>query len=249
MKKPNLLFVFADQWRRDAMGFMEKDEVITPNIDSFSEESLSFDNAMSACPLCSPNRATMFTGTYPVTHGVWTNCKPGLKDVALRETDITLMDVLKENGYKTGYIGKWHLDSPEVNFCEAPESGARDWDAFTPPGKRRHGVDFWYSYGTYDQHLAPHYWHDDNKMIQINQWSVEHETDKAIEFINENKDEPFSLVVSWNPPHTPLDLVPQKYVDMYAGKKFKVNPNVLLTDVTDHTLSAVSYTHLTLPTT
>lgn len=237
MKKPNLLFVFADQWRRDAMGFMEKDEVITPNIDSFSEESLSFDNAMSACPLCSPNRATMFTGTYPVTHGVWTNCKPGLKDVALRETDITLMDVLKENGYKTGYIGKWHLDSPEVNFCEAPESGARDWDAFTPPGKRRHGVDFWYSYGTYDQHLTPHYWHDDNKMIQINQWSVEHETDKAIEFINENKDEPFSLVVSWNPPHTPLDLVPQKYVDMYAGKKFKVNPNVLLTDVTDHTLS------------
>ena len=74
-------------------------------------------------------------------------------------------------------------------------------------------------------------------MIQIIQWSVEHETDKAIEFINENKDEPFSLVVSWNPPHTPLDLVPQKYVDMYAGKKFKVNPNVLLTDVTDHTLS------------
>ena len=98
MKKPNLLFDFADQWRRDAMGFMEKDEVITPNIDKFSQESLSFDNAMSACPLCSPNRATMFTGTYPVTNGVWTNCKPGLKEVALRETDITLMDVLKEAG-------------------------------------------------------------------------------------------------------------------------------------------------------
>ena len=56
-RKPNLLFVFADQWRRDAMGFMGKDEVITPNIDSFAQESLSFDNAMSACPLCSPNRA------------------------------------------------------------------------------------------------------------------------------------------------------------------------------------------------
>ena len=45
------------------------------------------------------------------------------------------------------------------------------------------------------------------------------------------------MIVSWNPPHTPLDLVPQKYVDIYAGKKFKVNPNVLLTDVTDHTES------------
>ena len=104
----------------------------------------------------------------------------------------------------------------------------RDWDAFTPPGKRRHGVDFWYSYGTYDQHLAPHYWHDDNKMIQIDQWSVEHETDKAIEFINENKDEPFSLSYHGIRLHTPLDLVPQKYVDMYTGKKFKVNPNVLI---------------------
>lgn len=236
-RKPNLLFVFADQWRRDAMGFMGKDEVITPNIDSFAQESLNFDNAMSACPLCSPNRATMFTGTHPVTHGVWTNCKPGLPNLELRETDITLMDVLKNDGYKIGYIGKWHLDSPEVNFNPEPVSGARDWDAFTPPGKRRHGVDYWYSYGTYDQHLKPHYWHDDNKMIQIDQWSVEHETDKAIEFINKNKDEAFSLILSWNPPHTPLDLVPQKYVDMYKDKKFKVNPNVLLTGVTDHTES------------
>ena len=74
-------------------------------------------------------------------------------------------------------------------------------------------------------------------MIQIDQWSVEHETDKAIEFINKNKDEAFSLILSWNPPHTPLDLVPQKYVDMYKDKKFKVNPNVLLTGVTDHTES------------
>ena len=236
-RKPNLLFVFADQWRRDAMGFMGKDEVITPNIDSFAQEALNFDNAMSACPLCSPNRATMFTGTHPVTHGVWTNCKPGLPNLELRETDITLMDVLKNDGYKIGYIGKWHLDSPEVNFNPEPVSGARDWDAFTPPGKRRHGVDYWYSYGTYDQHLKPHYWHDDNKMIQIDQWSVEHETDKAIEFINKNKDEAFSLILSWNPPHTPLDLVPQKYVDMYKDKKFKVNPNVLLTGVTDHTES------------
>ena len=130
-RKPNLLFVFADQWRRDAMGFMGKDEVITPNIDSFAQEALNFDNAMSACPLCSPNRATMFTGTHPVTHGVWTNCKPGLPNLELRETDVTLMDVLKNDGYKIGYIGKWHLDSPEVNFNPEPVSGARDWDIYT----------------------------------------------------------------------------------------------------------------------
>lgn len=237
MKKPNLLFIFADQWRRDAMGFMKKDEVITPNIDSFAEEALSFDNAMSACPLCSPNRATMFTGKYPISHGVWTNCKNGLNNVFLKEEEITLMDVLKNNGYTTGYIGKWHLDLPESNLVENPKSGARDWDAYTPPGKKRHGVDYWYSYGAYDHHLEPHYWNDSEEMIQVKQWSVEHETDRALEFIDKNKENPFALIVSWNPPHTPLDLVPQKYVDIYAGKKFKVNPNVLLTDVTDHTES------------
>ena len=106
MKKPNLLFVFADQWRRDYMGFMEKDEVITPNIDDFFKDSLSFDNAISVCPLSSPCRASIFTGIYPVTHRVWTNCKPGIKDVELRETDITLMDILNDNNYKTAYIGK-----------------------------------------------------------------------------------------------------------------------------------------------
>lgn len=204
MKKPNLLFIFADQWRRDAMGFMKKDEVITPNIDSFAEEALSFDNAMSACPLCSPNRATMFTGKYPISHGVWTNCKNGLNNVFLKEEEITLMDVLKNNGYTTGYIGKWHLDLPESNLVENPKSGARDWDAYTPPGKKRHGVDYWYSYGAYDHHLEPHYWNDSEEMIQVKQWSVEHETDRALEFIDKNKENPFALIVSWNPPHTAI---------------------------------------------
>lgn len=235
MRKPNLLFVFADQWRRDAVGFMEKDEVITPNIDTFAKDALSFDNAVSACPLCSPNRATMFTGKYPISHGVWTNCKNGVNEVYLKENEITLMDVLKDNGYKVGYIGKWHLDLPETNLTENPVSGAKDWDAYTPPGKRRHGVDYWYSYGAYDHHLKPHYWHDNEKMINIDQWSVEHETDKALEFIDSNKENSFALILSWNPPHTPLDLVPDRYVEMYRGKKFKVNENVLLTDITDHT--------------
>ena len=58
-------------------------------------------------------------------------------------------------------------------------------------------------------------------MIQVKQWSVEHETDRALEFIDKNKENPFALIVSWNPPHTPLDLVPQKYVDIYAVKNLR----------------------------
>ncbi|SQA14942.1 Uncharacterised protein [Streptobacillus moniliformis] len=55
-------------------------------------------------------------------------------------------------------------------------------------------------------------------MIEIDKWSVEHETDKAIEFLDKNKDNPFALFLSWNPPHTPLDLVPEKYIDLYKDK-------------------------------
>ncbi|CAM3148170.1 sulfatase family protein [Streptobacillus ratti] len=236
-KKYNLIFLFADQWRRNAAGFVGTEDVITPNIDKFANESLVFTNAVSTGPLCSPSRASILTGTYPATHGVWTNCKTGLYDVWLKEESITITDVLKENDYYIGYIGKWHLDNPEENVEEKPKSGARNWDAYTPPGKKRHGIDYWYSYGAYDNHLKPHYWENSSEMIEIDKWSVEHETDKAIEFLGKNKEKPFALFLSWNPPHTPLDLVPEKYVELYKDKKLRVSDNVILNNVIDHTES------------
>lgn len=233
-KKYNLLFLFADQWRRNAVGFMNEENVITPNIDEFSKNSMVFSNAVSTGPLCSPSRASILTGKYPVEHGVYTNCKTGLYDVYLRENEITILDILKQNEYYVGYIGKWHLDNPEENYNKNPKSGAREWDAYTPLEKR-HGVDYWYSYGAYDNHLNPHYWSESEEMIKINEWSVKHETDKAIEFLKKNKDKPFSLFVSWNPPHTPLDLVPEKYLKMYDDKEISIMPNVILENVIDHT--------------
>ena len=228
MKKPNLLFIFADQWRREAVGFMKKEPVITPNFDAFSNEAAIFEKAYSSCPLCSPNRATILTGKNPISHGVITNCKPGLENIFLKENEVTIGDILKTNRYKTGYIGKWHLDEPEKKDDTLPLSGAKDWDAFTPPGPKRHGFDFWYSYGADDNHLSPHYWMDSPEMININKWSVEHETDIALDFIDKNKDDSFALFLSWNPPHTPLDLIPQKYVDMYKDVQVEKRENVIL---------------------
>lgn len=234
-KKYNLIFLFADQWRRNAAGFVEIEDVITPNIDKFAKDALVFTNAVSTGPLCSPSRASILTGTYPLTHGVYTNCKLGLDDVYLKENSITITDILKESGYYIGYIGKWHLDNPEQNKDPNPISGAREWDAYTEPGKKRHGVDFWHSYGAYDNHLKPHYWEDSHKMIEIDKWSVEHETDVALDFLEKNKEKNFALFVSWNPPHTPLDLVPEKYLKLYDGKTLKVSENVILNSVIDHT--------------
>ncbi|HOJ10308.1 MAG TPA: sulfatase [Clostridiales bacterium] len=241
-KRPNLIFVFADQWRRQAVGFMNEDPVVTPNMDKFADESLIFENAISTFPLCSPHRASLMTGRYPLSTGMFTNCKPGV-DVALGTHEICISDVLKKQGYATGYIGKWHLDSSERNFSENPESGAKGWDAYTPPGPKRHGFDFWYSYGANDEHMAPHYWQDSNKAIHINQWSPEHETDVAIKYINDHtkkyEKNPFALFISWNPPHSPYHMLPEKYKELYKDKDISFRPNVKAEGLYTHTYEKI----------
>ncbi|MCU6712716.1 sulfatase [Paenibacillus sp. J5C_2022] len=230
--RPNIIYVFADQWRRGAMGCMKDDPVITPVMDRFAEDSLLFTQAVSCTPLCSPHRASLMSGRYAMSTGVYTNCKLG-EEIMLSPDEVCIGDVLKREGYATGYIGKWHLDLPEQNVEQEPASGARHWDAYTPPGSKRHGFDFWYSYGAYDQHLNPHYWTDSPDMIKVRQWSPEHETDVALQFLEErsrSKEQPFALFVSWNPPHSPYELVPERYRELYEELPLKLRPNVSALD-------------------
>ncbi len=234
-KKPNLVYIFADQWRRDAVGFRGEEPVQTPHIDEFARNNLIFDHALSCTPLCSPHRAALMTGRYPQTTGVYTNCKLGA-DIMLSPDEVGFGDALKEAGYATGYIGKWHLDLPELNVTSQPESGAKEWDAYTPPGPKRQGFDFWYSYGADDHHLTPHYWMDSPKQIQVNQWSLEHETDVALDYLRrQTSEQPFALFLSWNPPHSPFELVPEHYKERYANCEVKLRPNVQADTLMAHT--------------
>jgi arylsulfatase A-like enzyme len=130
--------------------------------------------------------------------------------------------VLREHGWRTGYIGKWHLEPPvaeDERYGEGRREDGKVWDAWSPP-ERRFGFDFWYSYGAADRHLAPHYWTTDagrDGRIDVDQWSAEHETDVAIRFMQDGGDGPFALMVSLNPPHQPFDQVPDRYRARYAG--------------------------------
>jgi arylsulfatase A-like enzyme len=226
--KKNLLYIFADQWRSSAMGITGEDPVLTPNMDNFAQESFAFTNAISTYPLCSPHRASLLTGKYPFACGFWTNCKIGLDEsIMLKPQELTISDVLHDNGYCNAYIGKYHLDASELNFSEHPDSGAQEWDAYTPPGERRHHIDFWYSYGAMNDHLNPHYWTDTSQRIYPGKWSVEHETDITIDFLeHRDTDKPFSVFLSWNPPHNPYDQVPEKYRKIYGDKKIAFRDNV-----------------------
>jgi len=224
LRKPNLVFMFPDQFRRQAIGFMKEDPVITPNLDEFASQSLVLTDAVSSYPVCSPFRAQLFTGKYPVSNGVTTNCNSS-KDVMLKQSQRCLSDILHDNGYSLGYLGKWHLDKPHEPYV----------------GRRRGR----HAYNCRDQHMNPRYWKTQAKREEptyFDEWSTKHETDVAIEFIRNptkhetdvaiefirnpqgkyrNPNKPFAIFIAPNPPHTPFDQVPRKYVDMYEGKSYK----------------------------
>ncbi len=226
---PNIVFVFPDQMRGQAMGFLGEEPVLTPNLDSFAAESLVLPQAVSNYPVCSPFRAMLMTGRYPHANKVTGNCNTGSApyDCELQETDRCWSDVFKSKGYSLGYIGKWHLDSPHKPYIKCSNNSEKfAWNEWCPPN-RRHGFDFWYAYGTYDQHNRPMYWSTDvsrDEFSYVDQWSPEHEADLAIKYINNDggnyraAGKPFALVVSMNPPHMPYKLVPQKYVNSYKDK-------------------------------
>lgn len=147
------------------------------------------------------------TGKYPFSIGLWTNCKIGLEEkLMLKPQETCIGNVLQEHGYDTAYIGKWHLDAAEQNFSSHPRSGAEHWDAYTPPGERRQGFSYWLSYGACDDHLNPHYWADSPQQIRPGKWSAEYETDKALAYLEEHRQEqkPFAMFLSYNPPTFPM---------------------------------------------
>ena len=234
VKLPNLVFMFPDQFRRQAIGFMRQDPVITPRLDRFASESMVLTDAFSSYPVCSPFRAMLFTGKYPVSNGVTTNCNSA-SDVMLMRDQRCLTDILHDSGYRIGYLGKWHLDKPHEPFVGSRRGrvggpgGGIVWDEFVPP-ERRHGIEFWHAYNCRDQHMNPRYWTTNGERIKptyFNQWSTEHEAEVAIEFIRNSRgqhrdpNKPFALFIAPNPPHTPFDQVPKKYVDMYEGKSYR----------------------------
>ncbi len=230
---PNIVFVFPDQMRASCQGFLGEEPVITPNIDRFAKQGLVLKQAVSNAPVCSPYRAMLMTGMYPVSNGVVSNCtsKAGQYGIELKDSARCWSDLLKENGYSTGYIGKWHLDAPHEPYIPTSNNrGEPKWNEWTPP-ERRHGFDFWHAYGTYDQHLRPMYWSTDalrDSFKYVDQWGPEHEADMAIKYIRNEKGKyrdkrkPFALVVSMNPPHMPYDQVPEKYVRMYESKQAEI---------------------------
>ncbi len=207
-RKPNLLFVFADQMRARSAGYAGCDDVETPWLDRLAGEGTAFTNAISTMPVCTPYRASLLTGRWPLSTGLFLN------DVQLSPDEVSIADVLKTQGYQTGYIGKWHLDGPN-------RAG------FTPPGPRRQGFDFW-AVGncTHNYFHSLYYRDDDTTPRHWDGYDAHAQTDVAIEYIqSRRRDRPWCLFLSWGPPHNPYRMVDKELLARYDAKDLDAPTN------------------------
>ena len=208
MKNPNVIFVFADQWRAQATGYAGDPNVKTPNLDSLASESINFTHAVAGCPVCSPYRASLITGQFPLTHGVFVN------DVYLQPNAVSLADAYAAAGYDTAYIGKWHLDGHGRSNYIPPE--------------RRQGFDYWKVLEcTHNYNRSPYYAGDSDEKICWDGYDAIAQTRDAQNYIREHDDKtPFLLVLSWGPPHNPYETAPEKYKAMYNPENIRLRANV-----------------------
>ncbi len=213
-KKPNVVFVFGDQWRAQTFGYTGNTVVRTPHIDRLAEQSLNLTRAVSGCPVCSPARASLLTGQNPLTHGVFVN------DVQLSNRAISIAEAFEQGGYDTAYIGKWHVDG-------------RGRSNYIPP-ERRQGFDYWKVLEcTHDYNQSVYYAGDSDQKLHWDGYDAIAQTEDAIDYIRQRSNHseseaqaPFLLMLSWGPPHAPYQTAPDQYRQLYRPEDVILRPNV-----------------------
>ncbi len=206
--KPNILFVIADQWRAQALGYAGDPNVQTPHLDSLQHESIDCFKAVSGVPVCCPARASLLTGQRPLTHGVFLN------DVPLNPEAVTLAKVLKEAGYDTGCIGKWHLNG--------------DGRSAFIPRDRRQGFDYWKALECTHNYNQSYYYADGPEKLEWKGYDAAAQTQNAEQYLRDHSksEKPFFLYLSWGPPHDPYQTAPEQYKAKYQADNIKLRPNV-----------------------
>lgn len=207
-QRPNILFILPDQLRAQALGCMGNPDVRTPHIDKLASEGLLFKNTVANTPVCCPARANLLTGEYAHRNGMVAN------DLRLRESIVTLPELLHKAGYRTGFIGKWHLD------------GGKRLPGYIPPGPRRHGFEYWAANECSHSHFHTQYFRDSPQPIPIDRFEPGAWADLGIEFLRTSKTDrrPFFVEIAMGPPHDPYK-APEEYARLYDPAKLTMRPN------------------------
>ena len=209
-QKPNLLFVLVDDFGAMDLSYAGSTVYETPHIDALAEDGMVFKNAYAAHPRCVPSRYGIFSGRIPAHDGV-----PGFQNRKVSKhtlplSRVTWGEVLKEAGYSTGYIGKWHLGK---KGAEPDKQGFTDSRIAGPAGAP---PSYFYPY-----HKARKPGNGKEKFVPIDGKKDEYLTDRlteeALDFIDKNKTQPFALVLAHYAVHTPLE-APEDTTLRYAKK-------------------------------
>jgi arylsulfatase A-like enzyme len=222
-KPPNIVFILADDMGYFDAGCYGNPYNQTPNIDRLSREGLKFNQAYSAAPVCSPSRAAILTAKHParlhLTNFLVGNRMDSASSVLpapwkpyLAGSEVTLAELLKNQGYRTGIVGKWHLGSSDTTMAAAQ---GFDYDRIIS----KNGLDY-YNYGISARHETIF---EDNGEHYL----TDKLTDYAVSFVEERKDEPFFLFMAYSAPH--VLIVPKgeklrKYFFAYNKFDGKFNP-------------------------
>ena len=199
MKKPNIILMVADDMGYGDFGLYSEGRVHTPVLDDLASESLRLTQHYDGSAVCSPSRAALLTGRYPIRTGAITPQEVlGYDRIGLEET--TIADSFKSSGYTTGMVGKWHNGALDPRF----HPNARGFDEFI--GFRGGWADY------YKWNL------DRNGSFEKSdgRYLTDVLADEAVGFISRHSNEQFFLMITWNAPHSPLqapEYITQKYVD------------------------------------
>lgn len=222
LENKKIVLIMTDSQRWDMINAYRNTGLQTPSLDRLAEEGVRCEHAYTTQPLCQPARAGIFTGQYPCTVGSWSNT------MGLSQTCHNIGERVQRHGIKTAYIGKWHLDNGDyfgTGIC--PEG----WDD-----------EYWYDMKRYLNELSL----EDRKRVRTldtmrnmdmphEKMFAHHVSNRALKFLDKNKDEDFLLVVSYDEPHGPF-MCPAPYSTMYKDYDFPRcdNLNDDLSDKPEH---------------
>lgn len=180
--KPNIIIFLTDQQRYDSLGAYGNPLDLTPNFDGWSKRGTLCENAFTPQPICGPARACIQTGLYATQNGCYRNGIP-----FKNRPNHSIAQIFRQNGYRTCYIGKWHLAAAGI-VDESERAGYENWLGSN---------ELEFSSDGYDLVM----YNEENQPVKIPGHRIDGVVDRAIQYIDQNQNEPFVLFVSLIEPH------------------------------------------------
>ena len=204
--KPNVLLILTDDQGYGDFGFTGNHHVKTPTLDALAKESFEFKN-FYVSPVCAPTRSSIMTGRQSLRTGITDTYNGG---AIMSSSEVTMAELLKQGDYKTGMYGKWHLGD---NYPYRPQDQGFDESVIHLSGGMGQVGDITTYFKKERSYFDPVLWHN-GEQESYKGYCTDIFTDEAIKFIESSKENPFFCFVSYNAPHTPLQL-PESYYNMY----------------------------------